>query len=993
MCDGQEVSVMEDKLWLIKDKKGRIFGPYTEGEVCFYIEEKEFKGEEFFSSYPSGRWKPLSTHPVFYKKILSSLHSKSDSGHSSSKKSTSGQESLDESISKEELIEPTRVINTQSGSESSKNFQDKKIKIKLSKEFKKSVLEEEGVSEIIEMEDIQEGFFDKLKQSFKVPLLAFLTLFLVVCAVIFFVQDTQHQPEKGPVHLFSVDQIREPLSPSEKKAKLKTALALFLKGGVPNYLKSQTHYIRLLESHPEEKGIYLYLCLTYLELWPFSHQDRRDKNAIKKTIEMANEYDSGGFFSAICRSVQAFINKAPAQSLMITDSILNPMGDKPPPFYFYFYYMKAQALKALNKTAPAGGFIRSINKTKPKWTAPYLLSGKIFYEHRKYDLAIKSYQKVLDIFPGHDMANLRMGILEYKILKKFGNSEKRLRSLLVRLNYFVPPDILIEAYLALANIYIKRANKVEALKYANLAYTLDPENSNVNLLKSQLGEKSDSIEEELNPTSLIYKGDMLVDQGDCSSAKKYFKKAYNVGGKKNAQAAFKLAQCYWLAGAFGQAIRWLKRAINVDGQFLEAYFLLSRYLAELYDFENAKEILKAVKSQKPSNYDLFKAYAFLYFHKKEYSSAVAYAERALKFYTSDIDLYVLLSRAYRVLGQAHKSFSYAEKAVQNDMNSISAQIAYAYALDLAFGSSHAIKQFKKLIDGFEMMMEYPQALGEYYFEKGMYDMALDQFSGIIEKDPKFKPAYIYLGRIYDYLAYKEGKQGEKYQQALRYFLEASLLDISDPEPVFYVGQAHLQHENYKQAEAEFEKILQINSNYPLIHYYIGLANFHQQGADNLKKALKFAKVQSAKTPNNFLPYQLAGDIYRLKSKGAFSDLVEKQAIYKLCVKEYQKAAKYFRNNIDISIGLIECYKGAGDLDSALQLAEQLVRTEELSGHPELYKEIGIIYEIKDQYYKARSYYSEYFNLRPGADDRKEIESRIERLIKEKRNLSNTGKGE
>ena len=58
-----------DKLWLVKDKKGRIFGPYTEQEVCFHIDQGEFTGEELFSSYPTGRWEPLSTHPVFYEKI------------------------------------------------------------------------------------------------------------------------------------------------------------------------------------------------------------------------------------------------------------------------------------------------------------------------------------------------------------------------------------------------------------------------------------------------------------------------------------------------------------------------------------------------------------------------------------------------------------------------------------------------------------------------------------------------------------------------------------------------------------------------------------------------------------------------------------------------------------------------------------------------------------------------------------------------------------
>ena len=93
--------------------------------------------------------------------------------------------------------------------------------------------------------------------------------------------------------------------------------------------------------------------------------------------------------------------------------------------------------------------------------------------------------------------------------------------------------------------------------------------------------------------------------------------------------------------------------------------------------------------------------------------------------------------------------------------------------------------------------------------------------------------------------------------------------MSDPEPIFYTAQTYLQNEKYQQAEDEFEKILRINSNYPLIHYHIALVNFYQQGEKNLDKALKFARTQAAKTPEHFLPYKLAGDIYKLRSQGVF----------------------------------------------------------------------------------------------------------------------------
>ena len=516
---------------------------------------------------------------------------------------------------------------------------------------------------------------------------------------------------------------------------------------------------------------------------------------------------------------------------------------------------------------------------------------------------------------------------------------------------------------------------------------MDPKHSDVVQLRFELGKKGDSGNPKLEAWGLIYKGDILVGQGKCSQAKKYFEKAYTAGNKRNALAALRMAQCYWQSGVSGQAIRWLKRSINADSKMLEAYFLLSDYLSNLYDFESAKEILKAVKSQQPSNYDIFKAYSVLSFRQKKYNAAVTYAKRSLEFYASDTEIYVLLSKAYLALGKGHKAYSYADKAIQEDNNHVQAQISYALSLELAYNYHKAENYFKKLINRFPLITEYSQGLGEFYFHKGMYEEALVRFESIIAQDSKFKPTYIFLGRIYNQLSLKKRGRGKKYEQALQYFLEASLLDISDPEPMFFSGKAHMDHEQYQLAENEFEKILQINPNYPLIHYYIGLVNFYQQGEENLEKALKFARTQSAKSPTDFRPYQLAGDVYRLRSKGVFNEPEEKRMTYELCAKEYQKALKYVKIHIEVSISLIECYKGAGNLDTALQLALQLIKEEGLSGYPDLYKEIGSIFESKDQYERARTYYTSYFTLNPGAKDRVKIENRINRLINEKKNVS------
>ena len=972
-----------DKLWLVKDHKDRIFGPYTETEICFYIAQGKFKGEELFCSYPTGKWSALSTHPVFYEAIVDQLQ-----GKTVSDKNQSDEEQKDISLSEDEsvaedAIESTHIITPKEIPDAHKK---KKVKLKLSKEFKEEVLAEEGVFEeksegIIEMESDEGFFLDKLKPALKTPLLIF--VLLTVVTVIFLNLDGEKQKADENVRILSVEKRVEPWTEEEVKLQSQQALLLYLKGTVSNYLKAQRRFVRILEGSPDKVEIYHYLCLIYLEIWPFAYQDTRDKKSLSHTVNLVSQKDRTRVYSDVCKSVQAFIDNKFEKSLMLTNNSLNMVTDQSP---IFFYYIKSKALKHLHKITEARSYLQSIHQLRPEWVAPYMLSADIFYEQRKYDLAGKVYQKVLSIFPEHTSAGLRMGVLEYRYLKKPQKSEERLKSILLSLSDFVLPNILLESYITLASIYLKQNNEEGTLEYINKAYALDPEHPDVLLLKSKLGGEANFENTRVQARGLIYKGDILVSQGKCSEAQNYFKKAYTAGTRRNPKAAVRIAQCYWKSGAYGQAVRWLKRAINADGKFLEAYFILSAYLSELYDFESAKEILNTVKRHRPSNYDLFKAYAILAFRQKQYQAAVAYAERSLQFYTSDVEVYVLLSKTHRLLGNASKAFSNAQKAIREDA-SVEAQIVYAYALDVAYGFHRSEAYLKKLIANFPLIIEYSQALGEYYFEKNMYEKALAEFESLIERRSDFKPAYMYAGRIYSYLSFKKGGAKKEYEKALKYFLEAILLDPSDPEPLFYLGTAHLDNKNYEAAEQEFEKILRINANYPLIHYYIGLVNFYQAGEENLDKALKFAKVQSAKTPNHYLPYKLSGDVYRLRSKGAFRDLQKRRIVYDLCAKEYQKALRYLKKDIEISLGLIECYKGSGNLDIALHFALQLKGEEGLSGYPDIYREIGSIYEAKDQYEQARSYYMDYFKLNPGAKDRTDIQIRINKLIKERESLS------
>ena len=960
-----------EKLWLLKDKKGRILGPYTREEIVSYISQGRFKGEEFYSSYPAGTWRPISTDSGFYDHILKTIN----------KKEAKEVENKNDAIKSKDIeqgdAESTMVIPIKEVESEKESHKRKQARINIPKSAQNKSEDDEDdyddeESQIIEMEDVQVNFFKKIVEPLKIPL----AIAIAIGAISFAFLHKGTTAKEDQFHLLTVQTKRKDWSLEELKGKLKKAILYYSKDEVSSYLKSQFQLVQILEGNSKDIVSHYYLCLVHLELWPFAYQDTKDRRALDDVLNRINKIDKGGIYSGLCNSARALIDNKYRKALMISDSSLNALNEESPAF---FYYLKAKSLKGLGRHNEARNYIQTLYKLLTKWIAPHMLDAQMYYEDHKYAYAIKKYQQVLKIYPKHPSASLRLGVLEYKHLKKINNSEKRLKETLTNLSETISPQILLESYQALVEIYLKQQDKNEALIYAKKAYALNPSDSDLAILITRLGNKAELEKTKIQPRQLIYQGDILVSKGKCEEAQEYYKKAYYSGPKKNALAAIRIAKCLWQLKISSQAIQWLKRSASADPKMVEAYFLLVDYLSSNYDFKRALEILKIARRQNPSSYEILKAYSLLSFRQKQYKTAIDYGERALKFYSSDIEIYVLLNKSYRAMGDYNKAYLYAEQSIEEDVNSIPAQIGYALALGSAYGFSRGETYLKKLMRKFPLIVEYPQALGEYYFEDEKYDKALEIFSFTVKNYPDSKISYMYLGRIHGFLG-KRNEDISQYKKAIQHLLKASLLDVSDPEPLFYMGWVYMQNKQYHKAENQYQRVLNLNFNYPLIHYYLGYTNFLQGGDDNLDRALEFSKTESQKNPNLSFAYTLAGDIYKKKALSASNSIDRRRGNYELCAKEYQKAIRLQNKNIKFYVELISCYRGSGDFDSALQIANKIIDGEGTSGYPEIYRQVGGIYEAKGDYRKAQLTYKIYFALMPSAPDKKTIERRLEGYI-------------
>ncbi len=322
-----------------------------------------------------------------------------------------------------------------------------------------------------------------------------------------------------------------------------------------------------------------------------------------------------------------------------------------------------------------------------------------------------------------------------------------------------------------------------------------------------------------------------------------------------------------------------------------------------------------------------------------------------------------MAKAHLGLREFQEAQRYAGRATELDYSSIEAQSVYAKAETGVRGIESGTLYIQSLINRYVVTknQQVPQAaidlrvtLGEIYMQDEKFKQAEEAFRQAIALDPDNKPALIGLAGSLQSQSFAT--------QSLEMFLKAAVLDPSDADPIYRSGQLYLEVGKLTEAIRQFERVLKINSRYPLGHVALGRVYLRQGDS---KRALEEAMKERENNPNLADAYVLAAE----------SHFMQKQ--YSNCAAEYQKASMQMRS-ASIYIRMARCSRLSGSVDAAQSLLRQAQSIE--SGNPDLYKEQGAIFQTKGMADEAIAAYDQYLNLvGPGAPDRAEVEGRIRQV--------------
>ncbi len=917
--------------WIIRDATGHIDGPFTTEKVLYKIGRGEFSGEEHIAHYPDGKWIPISQDPQFYDKLLDVISA--DENQEGTEITHILEFTRQE---KETTLPPERQSEevSQAFEHQSKPPDERPRKKKRKRR-----------PEDIELVDSRPQFVQAILKRAKLPVFILIGGLLIGGVLLM-----TSSPAEDRIHLIAPQKNVPQVAGEKLRSRVQQGAAEFLKDTLDGYIRAQNDFVNVVEQDHKNKEVLSLLCMTYLQLWPFSYQDSSDGKVITTVVQMSSQVDPGGKYSANCRAVDLIVRSRFVEAKSLVEAILDSRAnDQSPPVMFYF--LKGFLLEGTGDHASAIGYLQSAQQLWPQWILPYVIEAQAQVKLEKYSAASNLYRRILNANPGHVVARIELGLLEYKQFNHPADGERLLKEGLN--GEAAPRPTLSRGYLGLAEIALQRGDQHKALSYAQKAFALNPSNTVAKNMIVQIGGVEKLKSTKVKAQQLLFEGDQFFREGDCHAAQAHYKAAFEED-RRNALAAMKAAQCLWKMSFSTEAIEWLNRAIKADPKLIEAYVTMADYHAQRFNFLAAARVLESARAVNPKSYEVYRGFALVELRRNNAKGAITFGKQSLALYDNDVETQIILAQASLAMRDPKMGYNYASKAVDLDVNHRKAQIVFAQSLAGLQGVDVGVDYLLKLVNNYPLVGEYRLALGVMLLEDERYQQAEEIFRQIIKLEDKPKDAYVELAKVLK----AEGNMSE----ALDLLLKAAVLDPADAEPLYLAGLIYLDLKKPQEASVQFQRVLTINKLFPLVHYQLGRAAMLM---NDPKSALAFTEAEKRANPNLADAYLLAADAHSMMQQ------------YTHCATEYQKAIKLRPQQAMIYVKNAACYRKSGNLDAATSMLAVAATKE--SGLPQIYKEQGAIYEIKGDINHAIEAYNQYFGLDPDAADRAEIEARISAL--------------
>ena len=267
--------------------------------------------------------------------------------------------------------------------------------------------------------------------------------------------------------------------------------------------------------------------------------------------------------------------------------------------------------------------------------------------------------------------------------------------------------------------------------------------------------------------------------------------------------------------------------------------------------KEAEAELSAAVNLSPADTDSVVRLARVYLAHKDLPAAGRTLEAAVARGNDPAGVYALLAEVYEQSGHVENAIPAMRLAIQRDPQSERNRFAYAVLLTNTNAPAAAVIRLEESLQQFPASSRLWFALGFANFKLDKNDEAERALRKAIELDPKFAPAFAYLGL----LRARTGAYGEAislYESALKAdrklavvhhliadamlkqmnadarVIETHLKQSVEMDPTFMparlsLGKLFMRSQRWAEAASEFEQVIKLDPNVPDGYYQLGLA--------------------------------------------------------------------------------------------------------------------------------------------------------------------------
>jgi tetratricopeptide (TPR) repeat protein len=265
------------------------------------------------------------------------------------------------------------------------------------------------------------------------------------------------------------------------------------------------------------------------------------------------------------------------------------------------------------------------------------------------------------------------------------------------------------------------------------------------------------------------------------------------------------------------------------------------------DFPAAARFYDQAVKDAPKDRDVLVEAADVNMELERYNVARQLYERAVEVNRKDAEASRKLALAFSALGEHPRAFEAIRQALKYDEEAMANYLAMTEVY-IAFGKDSLSRAE---LTAMNARNKYPEAaepylsLGDLYFARGVYELAMTQYEEAIKRNPALVEPRVRLGRSYREMAKRSTdatERNEFYNKALQEFNKVTGLNPKIARPWYEQGEILLMAERYRDAGTSFENYTKLRPDDPRGDLMLARAafggNFYVQAVPALERMLE-----------------------------------------------------------------------------------------------------------------------------------------------------------